>query len=215
MPGGRVAAGVPAASPAKEGFVGAHAAMDGLIALQCAHRFDEADVEEIHCGLSHKALDLVGLPIERKRVVASTVEGQFSMPFLAIVALLEKGMGWDSYRRQLKSAAVQAGMRKVSVGHDDAVEALFPARFAASVRVRLLDGRVLETFVPSPRGEPENFVTLDQLGRKFSDLVIPYLGERTAALFDRIVDIGNSDIPALMASTRPVAKDSGSQPGKG
>ena len=181
----------------------AHAAMDAAIALRARHGFTLEDVTAVECGLSRKAIDLVGAPIERKRQARTTVEGQFSAPFLVAVALAEGGMGWDSYGRQLGQPAIEAAMRKVSVRLDPRIEALFPERFGGSIIIDLIDGRRLEGLVETPKGEPENFVTDAEIGAKFTDLVQPYLGERTAALFERVLDLENADIQALLRATRP------------
>lgn len=180
----------------------AHAVMDAAVELRARHGFSLDEIAAVECGLSRKAIDLVGVPIERKRQAATTVEGQFSAPFLVAVALAEGGMGWDSYDRQLGSAAIGAGMEKVSVRHDPEVEALFPDRFGGSLAIRLANGTTLRHFVPSPKGEPDNFVTAGEIGRKFADLVEPYIGARTPALLERILDLENADVATLISATR-------------
>jgi 2-methylcitrate dehydratase PrpD len=180
----------------------AHALMDGAIALASEHGFALEDVAAIDCGLSRKAIDLVGKPIEQKRLAATTVEGQFSAPFLVSVAIAEGGMGWESYSRQLDNPAVRACMQKVSVEQDPRIEALFPASFGGAIKITLADGRVLERVVEVPKGEPENFVSADDIRTKFFDLVHPYLGERTAALFETILNLENADVSAMLLATR-------------
>jgi 2-methylcitrate dehydratase PrpD len=156
----------------------------------------------IDCGLSRKAIDLVGKPIEQKRMAATTVEGQFSAPFLVAVALAEGGMGWESYQRQLDNPAVRACMQKVSVAQDAHIEALFPASFGGAIKITLNDGRVLERVVKVPKGEPENFVSADDIRTKFFDLVQPYLGERTDALFTTVLDLETADVATMLRATR-------------
>lgn len=181
----------------------AHAVMDAAIALRDRHGFALEDVAAVSCGLSRKAIDLVGQPIEQKRQVRTTVEGQFSAPFLIAVALTEGGMGWDSYARQLASPSIDAAMQKISVWLDPQVEALFPERFSGSITIDLTDGRQLSNFVEIPKGEPENFITDAGIRSKFTDLVQPSLGGRSAALFDLALDLENADVPALLRATRP------------
>lgn len=152
-----------------------HAAIDAIVGLKSDYAFAPKDVSRIVCGLSRKGILLVGDPIEHKRQPADVVSAQFSMPFAAAVAVMEEGMGWDSYSRWLGTAELTALMGLVDVEHDSEVEALFPARFGARVQIALRDGRVLNRLVTSPKGESDNFVTRDLIDRKFDDLVAPYV----------------------------------------
>lgn len=153
----------------------AHAAVDALIELRAEHDLRSEDVDSVWCGLPRKGLLLVGEPIEQKRRVTTVVEGQFSMPFAAAVVLLDGRLTWDSYARWLGKPEVAALMQKVDAGSDPEVESLFPERFGARIEVRLKDGQVLRRLVESPRGEPDNFVSVDELGAKFHGLVQPYV----------------------------------------
>ena len=168
----------------------AHAAIDAIVALRREHALAPEQVERVICGLPRKGILLVGEPIAQKRLAASVVEGQFSMPFAAAVALLDGGLVWDSYARHIGQPATAALMQRVEVENDAEVEALFPDRFGARVRLHLSDGRVLERLVPSPKGEADNFVSADELEQKFQGLVAPYLGtERGAALLRALLGL--------------------------
>src|SRR3546814_7717444 len=78
--------------------------------------------------------------------VCSSDLGQFSMPFLAAVALLDGEVSWDSYARRLGDPEINRLMQRVDVVQDPEVEALFPASFGARVAIQLKDGRRLEQF---------------------------------------------------------------------
>jgi 2-methylcitrate dehydratase PrpD len=168
----------------------AHAAVDGVIALRNEYQLVPEQVSRIVCGLSRKALLLVGDPIEEKRRANSVVAAQFSMPFNAAVALIDGRIGWESYTRHLGSGETMKLMGCVDVEHDIEVEALFPTRFGARVRIELNDGRWLERLVRSPSGESESFVSTGDMECKFSDLVDPCLGERgRKVLFASLLDL--------------------------
>ncbi|QEL27332.1 MmgE/PrpD family protein (plasmid) [Bosea sp. F3-2] len=181
----------------------AHAAMDAIVSLRERHSLKLDDVLEITCGLSRKGIDLVGKPIEQKRAAATTVEGQFSMPFLAAVALAEGGMGWGSYDRWLQDHAIRQFMPHVSVVQDPEVEALFPRRFAGAVTMVLKTGETLHEFVSSPKGEPDNFVTSEEVWQKFQALVEPYIGESAAAAFEAIGDLEKIQASRILSLVRP------------
>src|SRR3546814_19627861 len=95
-------------------------------------------------------------------------------------------MGWDDYARHLKDPDTLALVRKVTVFQDPKVEAEYPRNLAGSVKITMADGATYEKLVRIPKGEPENFVTPQELRDKFSTLVRPYIGEASeAALYDR------------------------------
>lgn len=171
----------------------AHAAIDAVLDLRCQHGFAADAVEQVVCGLPRKGILLVGEPIARKRQVSSVVEGQFSMPFVAAVALLDGKMVWDSYAQWLGNPAIAALMQKVAVEPDPVVEALFPNRFGARVRIRLTSGETLQRLVESPKGESDNFVSVAELEEKFHGLVAPYLtADRVRKLLQALLDLEQS-----------------------
>lgn len=181
----------------------AHAAMDAIIQIRNANNLKMEQVDQIVCGLSRKAIDLVGDPIETKRRASTTAEAQFSMPFTAVVCLMEGGMDWDSYSRHLGSDEVSQAMQKVFVEHDDEVEAIFPERFAGRVAITCTDGRRFESFVHSPKGEPDNFVTNDELQHKFLGLIETYLGTQGTELFAEIRAFESVNVGRVFSLSRP------------
>ncbi len=185
----------------------AHAAVDAILALRREHNLAPQQVERIVCGLPKKGILLVGEPIAQKRQVEGVVDGQFSMPFAAAVALLDGRLVWDSYAERIGQPAVTALMQKVDVEGDAEVEALFPERFGARVRIHLADGRVLERLVASPKGEADNFVTADEMEQKFQGLVAPYLGAaRGAALLQALLGLEELDkASAIFTLAAPAA----------
>jgi len=172
----------------------AHAAVDALIDLRREHTLEWEQIEAVECGLPAKGILLVGDPIEEKRRVDTVVQGQFSMPFLAAAALMDGEVTWDSYARRLGDPDIQNLMNRVQVVQDAEVEALFPASFGARVTLLLQDGRRLERFVTLPKGEPDNFVTQDELMAKFMGLVSPYVDEHSRdAILQAIRNIEYAD----------------------
>jgi 2-methylcitrate dehydratase PrpD len=154
-----------------------HAAMDALIALRAAHDIEPQDVESVEVGLPATGMDIIGIPEDAKHDPKNIVDGQFSMPFLAAVVLRQGSMGWDDYARHLDDAETLALCRRVRSVADPKVEAEFPARLSALVRVRTRHG-TFEKFAAIAKGEPENFLTADELRAKFEGLVGPYLSAK-------------------------------------
>ncbi len=152
-----------------------HAAIDGLLALRARHALDPARIAAVTIGLPAPGIALTGVPVQAKRRPVSVVDGQFSMHFTGAVALLTGGFVWDDYGRHLGCARVQALADRLEVINDPRVEALYPRRMAASVRIETTAGAVLETLVEIPGGEPETFP--DEAGHKakFASLVGPLM----------------------------------------
>ncbi|MFQ6024573.1 MAG: MmgE/PrpD family protein, partial [Acidiferrobacterales bacterium] len=145
-----------------------------------------------------------GDPEEDKQRPQNVVDGQFSMPFVAAVALREGGMKWDHYARHLGDADALDLCRRVKTVVDSQAEAEFPAQMSAVARVHTSRGSFVK-FVKAPKGEPENFVSLSELRAKFNGLVAPYLsGDRRNALADTLLSLEQAgDIGSVLRLTRP------------
>ncbi len=181
-----------------------HAAMDALIALRAQHDFTIDEIEAVEIGLPKTGWDIIGQPHAAKQNPKSIVDGQFSMPFLAAVALRQGGMGWDDYSRHLRDPETLTLTRKVTSIIDPLAEAEFPRQMAGVARLRTRRG-TFEKFTAIPKGEPENFPSLAELRQKFDALAGPYF---PASALDRLanaistLDQANT-LDAMLALTRP------------
>ena len=166
-----------------------HAAMDALIALRTEQHLDAEQVESVRIGLPETGWRLIGDPEPEKQNPRNYVDAQFSMPFVAAVALREGGMSWDSYAAHLEDPHTRALCRRIRSVVDPEVEDRFPAHMAGSARVRTRDGRELEKLVVVARGEPGNFPAPSELRAKFDGLLGRHMpgGQRAelAALLER------------------------------
>ena len=164
-----------------------HAAMDALIALRADHRLDADAVDSVQIGLPQTGWRLIGDPEPEKQNPQNYVDGQFSMPFVAAVALREGGMSWDSYAVHLEDPRTRSLCRRISSVVDPEVESHFPAHMAGSARVRTRDGEELEKLVVVAKGEPENFPSAAELRAKFDGLIGDYLpGEQRVELAEAL-----------------------------
>ncbi len=156
-----------------------HAAIDAVLHLRAANDIDPADVESVEIGLPKVGWDLIGNPEADKQNPKNVVDGQFSMPFVAAVALREGRMAWDDYAHHLDDPETLDLCRRVTSVIDPRAEAEYPEQLSGVARVRTSRG-LCEEFVAVPKGEPEKFATLAELRAKFDGLTGPYLdvGER-------------------------------------
>jgi 2-methylcitrate dehydratase PrpD len=183
-----------------------HAALDGILALAREHRIKAEEVEEVAVGLPESGWKLIGDPEPAKQSPKSVVDGQFSMAFVASVALRTGGFVWDDYARHLGDAATLAMCKKVQARVDPRAQADFPKEMSAAVRIRTTRG-AFETYVTTPKGEPGNFLSAHELRAKFDGLVAPWLSERRREeLAGAILALEQAkDIGALLRLTRPDA----------
>ena len=76
---------------------------------------------------------------------------------------------------------------------------------AGRARVRTARG-TFERYVQAPKGEPENFLTREELKAKFDGLAAPYMGaNRRDALAEALLAIDEADdVAEILRMTRPV-----------
>jgi 2-methylcitrate dehydratase PrpD len=185
-----------------------HAAIDAALALKAEHGLDASEIESARIGVSRAGMLLIGEPAAKKADPRNVVDAQFSGPFVVAVALSTGAMEWDSYRL-LEDQRVRALTARIGCESDPEIEAEFPAHMAGKLTVRMHD-RSFERKVIVPKGEPENFLTEDELRAKFSGLANAAIGEAQAAdlaetvlRLDRLDDAGaviHASIPQTLAS---------------
>jgi 2-methylcitrate dehydratase PrpD len=90
----------------------------------------------------------------------------------------------------------------VTAFEDPRVEANYPNLLSGSLKIVMRDGTVHESFQRVPKGDPENFVTAQEVRAKFASLVTPCLGEvGEAALFDVATHLESRTVADLFAAT--------------
>ena len=94
---------------------------------------------------------------------------------------------------------------KVTCVFDPEIEAEFPANMSGKLTVAAR-GQNLVQKVVVPKGEPDNFLTEDELRAKFTGLAEAVLGaERTARLADAVLTIDTaSDVAQLLRLASPL-----------
>jgi 2-methylcitrate dehydratase PrpD len=179
-----------------------HAPADLAAAFYAEHGDRSDDIAEIAVGLSNTGMVLTGAPQEHKRNPKSVVDGQFSSHFTVAVMLRQGKLGWDDYARQLADPRTLALTRTVTAFEDPRVEANYPNLLSGSLKITMRDGQTHESFQRIPKGDPENFVTNEELRAKFTSLVAPCLGEAgEAALFEIATHLESRTVEELFAAT--------------
>ena len=183
-----------------------HAAMDALIQLKKEHNIDLDEIEEVEVGLAEMGWKIIGNPEEDKHNPKSVVEGQFSMPFCAAVALREGDMVWDDYAKHINDKNTLSLCKKVNVSIDPRVEDMAPDFMSGAVRVKTSTSEY-QTMVKIALGEPENFMNEEQFRGKFGGLCSPYIGQdKSAKLADALMHLEEANsIRKIMELSQPSA----------
>jgi 2-methylcitrate dehydratase PrpD len=147
------------------------APIDGLIELAKEHNIDPDQIQRVEVAVLEAGWPLVCEPHERKYSPVNIVDAQFSMPFGAAVALLERAAGLDQFSTtQLDSPRLRSLMSKVVLTKDARLEENFPQEWPARMQIELANGEKFEKFIRYPKGDPENPLTWQELSAKFESL---------------------------------------------
>jgi 2-methylcitrate dehydratase PrpD len=179
------------------------APIDAVLALRRSHGIRGADVEHVSVGTLEAGFPIVCEPRALKIAPRSVVDAQFSLPFGVAVALEHGRASPHEYRENvLAQAAIRALMPRITPARDPALDAGFPRRWPAWVRVRLRDGTEHLARVDQPRGDPENPLSSTDLEAKVAMLLGRARDDADLATLARTVqtlDASESIVPVLDA----------------
>lgn len=185
-----------------------HAALDGLLDL--AGEIDPDEVESVTVDLPSVGVSLTGEPIEAKRRPSNVVDCQFSMPFGVALALTESDAGLAAFldaQSQLDDSRFRRLMDVTEVVTTDAVQSVFPDRWAARVVVRADDEH--ERFVNGATGDPEKPLGWDGVIEKFMELATgtDATQETVEVVVDAVRDLDDRSVDDLVAAVGTVSVD--------
>jgi 2-methylcitrate dehydratase PrpD len=178
----------------------AHSGIDALALIEAEHgRVDPDDVLSLTVHTHRVAVEqecepttLVAARLSTAFTIASTyVNGP------SLVALTEA---------DLHDEAILRLFERVEICEDPRLTELFPRLWASRVTLETRDGRVMEAEVTTPRGEPTNPLSRDDIVEKFRRLAEPVTGEeRTDALVAAVLDGTEPLRDVLAAVSAPAA----------
>lgn len=168
--------------------------IEATLNLVLNHGIIPQEVERIVVGTHHVAYELTGKIKEPK----NPGEAKFSLAYGVAVALFNHGLAvrhlQEEFFRQNKYLELA---NRVEVSIDDEVEALYPRKRGAIVRIIMKNGAVFEESCYDLKGSPQNPVGFDELLRKFVVASTGLLKEETiqavqarCAAFEQESDIG-------------------------
>lgn len=175
------------------------AAIDAVIGLRQHHVVDPEAIDTVEVATYDAALRVAGNPDPH-----TTHEAQFSIAYCVATALVHGEVPLSAFEPQrLTARTVRDLATRITLSVDPDLEAAFPARRGARVRVRLDDGRTLERLARTRRGDPDAPLSDDDLRQKFDTYVGPVLGvARAEELAGRLWTLAsNPDVSGLLDLT--------------
>jgi 2-methylcitrate dehydratase PrpD len=152
------------------------AAIDGMLELRRRHDLVPEDVERIHVDTYRTAVEVTG-----RFDPEGEFEARFSLPYVVCHALVHGSVRRDAFSpERLEDPLVRSLMGRVTLNVEPALDAAFPGRRAATVRVHTKDGRTLAHHQPTRRGDPDAPLDDRDLEEKLRELAAPVVGAEAA-----------------------------------
>ena len=162
-----------------------HAGIDAVLAMRREDGLDPHDVLAIELGVAAPTLRTIAEPRDEKIRPRTGYHGKFSGPYVVATALMGGG-GLGVYLDDFSDEGLHDAERMrlcalVDVVADDECTASFPHQFPAVLRVRTRGGATLERRIRHNRGGPQNPLSADELGLKFTLNATRSISAATAA----------------------------------
>lgn len=140
-----------------------HPAADALLSVVQEHDLKIADIASVTAYVHQGAIDVLG-PV----VAPTTVhQSKFSMgTVLGLIAKYQRAGIQEFDNAALVDADILDFCDRVQMKLDPEVDAAYPKRWIGKVSVVLRDGRTLAGRVDTPKGDPENTLSHEELEQK-------------------------------------------------
>ena len=141
-------------------------ALDGLTKMLSAEHFAPDDIQSIDVAGYHATYAMCNRP-----VVKTQQDARFSIQYCIGALLVLGAVRLDAFEPDaMASDDIRSVMPKVRVHEDPELAAGYPKRRMARLRVTLKDGREIEHFQGTRKGDPEDPLSDDELIQKFDEL---------------------------------------------
>lgn len=169
----------------------AQPAIESALNLMEEYHFGPEDVDHVWVGTHEVAYTLTGKIKEPK----DSGQAKFSSAYGIAVALYEKGFGVCHLNPEYTSDPKYLELaNRVTVEQDADVQAVYPTKRGAKVKIFLKDGRELSTEVYDLKGSPGNPVGFEEIKNKFvSNVKSMMSGEDLNRLIDMIMNLDQMD----------------------
>lgn len=173
---------------------GSHTSADAALQLIRAHDIRAEEIVGIVLRNGPAEFPFLSSPIERKRHPESSVEAQFSIPWVVAAAFVDGKVSIAQFTAPaLQRADINAMAQRLVAVEDAGLANPQGGPGHAEVEVSLRDGRTLRRRVTAAKGDPAVPMTEQEVDAKFRDC-IDYAGlspEKGAAIRTLATDIGS------------------------
>jgi 2-methylcitrate dehydratase PrpD len=161
-----------------------HPAADALLQICSEHDLDYVEIEYIHAYVYQAAWDVLG----SVDVPETIHQSKFSMGFvLALIARYRSAGVSDFSERALKDPQNSALRERVTMIVDREIDRQYPNKWGARVEVKLRSGVIHSAFTNTPKGDPDNMLTREELESKVIRLA-GYSGAMEQSEMESVID---------------------------
>lgn len=188
-----------------------HTPIDVLFELMKGGDINHEDVEEVIVKIVGPGVKITGDPTNR--YPQSMVDGQFSMPFGAALALVYRDCGIEAFLDAIEGG-VNDDIKRIidvtTVTETDWIDDAYPERWPAEVTVKTKSG-TYSGQTEYAKGDPENPLSWEELVEKYENLTEPVMSEEnTAEGRKAIANLESISVKDLVAPFIGAGKQSGS-----
>lgn len=182
----------------------AHGPIDAAQILRSRHDLDAAQIEKVIVRCSELSIRQAG------RVEVPNLNAAMgSMPFGVALALLRGGNGLTDYAEGFKDRRTHELARRVELVPEKEFGEMGRQ---AIVEIGLADGTAVSERRESPKGEPDEPLTADELRQKFYSMATAAVDQSTATTLAELVD-GLEDLKNAAGILRHVRSERAGRPG--
>lgn len=163
----------------------AHDPITSILELVLEHDLEPIDIQSITIRLPRTAIDLIGSPAEEKRNPRNVVDGQFSMHFLAAVAVFARRVNWEGYK-SIGDPRLGELMNRIDVVPSSQADLVFPEEWLSSVEITTTQAVRSRERRSAPTTAPD--LPTDFPYQKFQDTARSTIGEEQARRLAHLVD---------------------------
>jgi len=163
-----------------------HSLIEAIETCQREHEFEADDIARIEPFGPRNMMDT-----HMEYRPQSTMSAQYSLPYACAAAIVLNPSDPDAYNEKARALeSVRKIMDLVEPSVSDELEAMFPRRFAAGVRITLRSGKVLAHTVLDARSSPDVPIGREEIQSKFRTLTSAMLSpDEQQRMIDLVVNL--------------------------
>jgi 2-methylcitrate dehydratase PrpD len=163
-----------------------HPYMDCALTLRRKHTITADQVVEVVCRTAEGPVHRLWEPLEQKRRPPTSYAAKFSLPFSIAVMLIRGKAGLEEFSDEaIRDPEILGLASKVHYELDPTID--YPRHFSGHVKIRLMDGTMLEENQPHPRGGLESPLPPEEIEQKFrANATLALAAEKVERIVDSV-----------------------------